>query len=143
MTSTYGYYAIFSISSLTPSLKSRSIMTLVYLPQPRMNGFEETHHVDHPAALSFHRKLLRTLWCLVDSKTSLCSLLCRLSSLSLWLLIIQTQTDLRSSAAAVDEKQGRWRSSTRPATRMRRGTTFKKVAFLDEPVPDLLWTPHL
>lgn len=74
--------------------------------------------VVHPAdAPSSHRKLLCTLWCLLDSQTSLCSPLCRLSSLSVWLLIIQTQTDLRSSAAAAKEKQERWRSSIRPTGR--------------------------
>lgn len=118
-------------------------MTLVYFPLPRMNGFWETHHADHPAAaLSSHRKLLCTLWCLVVSKTSLCCLLCRLSSLSLWSLIIQRQTDLRSSAAAAEEKQERWRSSTRPGTRMRHGTTFKKVVFLDEPVSKTDFLEH-
>ena len=77
-------------------------------------------HIDvvHPAdAPSSHRKLLCTLWCLLVSQTSLCSLLCRLSSLSVWLLIIQRQTDLRSSAAAAKEKQERWRSSIRPTGR--------------------------
>lgn len=70
--------------------------------------------VVHPAdAPSSHRKLLCTLWCLLVSQTSLCSLPCRLSSLSVWLLIIQRQTDLRSSAAAAKEKQERWRSSIR------------------------------
>lgn len=74
--------------------------------------------VVHPAdAPSSHRKLLCTLWCLLVSQTSLCSLLCRLSSLSVWLLIIQRQTDLRSSAAAAKEKQERWRSSIRPTGR--------------------------
>lgn len=47
-----------------------------------------------------HRKLLCTLWCLIDSKTSLCCLLSRLSSLSVRLLIIQRHPELRSSAAA-------------------------------------------
>lgn len=46
-----------------------------------------------------------------------CSLLCRLSSLSVWLLIIQRQTDLRSSAAAAKEKQERWRSSIKATGR--------------------------
>lgn len=46
-----------------------------------------------------------------------CSLLRRLSSLSVWLLIIQRQTDLRSSAAAAKEKQERWRSSIRATGR--------------------------
>lgn len=74
--------------------------------------------VVHPAdAPSSRRKLLCTLWCLLVSQTSLCSLLCRLSSLSVWLLIIQRQTDLRSSAAAAKEKQERWRSSIRPTGR--------------------------
>lgn len=69
------------------------------------------HPADAPS--SSHRKLLCTLWCLLVSQTSLCSLPCRLSSLSVWLLIIQRQTDLRSSAAAAKEKQERWRSSIR------------------------------
>lgn len=74
--------------------------------------------VVHPAdAPSSRRKLLCTLWCLLVSQTSLCSLLCRLSSLSVWLLIIQRQTDLRSSAAAAKEKQERWRSSIRATGR--------------------------
>lgn len=117
-------------------------MTLVNLPQSRMNDCWGTHRADHPAALSSHRKLLCTLWCLLVSKTSLCCLLCRLSSLSLWLLIIQRQTDLRSSAAAAEEKQERWRSSTRPGTRMIHGTTLKKVAFLDEPVSKTDFLEH-
>ena len=79
-------------------------------------SFSGVLDVVHPGdAPSFHRKLLCTLWCLLVSQTSLCScLLCRLSSLSVWLLIIQRQTDLRSSAAAAKEKQERWRSSIRP-----------------------------
>lgn len=82
--------------------------------------------VDLPPVSLSHRKLLCTLWCLLDSKTSLCCLLSRLSSLSLRLLIIQRQPELRSSAAAVLKKkekkkkkeeeklEGRWRS--RPGT---------------------------
>lgn len=94
-----------------------------------MSCSEDTHVDHHPAAVPFlssHRKLLCTLWCLLVSKTSLCCLLCRLSSLSLWLLIIQRQADLRSSAAAATEKQERWRSSIRPDARMKYRTTFRK-----------------
>ncbi|KAL1253526.1 hypothetical protein QQF64_018219 [Cirrhinus molitorella] len=88
--------------------------------------------VDLPPVSLSHRKLLCTLWCLLDSKTSLCCLLSRLSSLSLRLLIIQRQPELRSSAAALLEKkkkkeeeeekqqkrEGRWRTSccSRPGT---------------------------
>ncbi|MEQ2232300.1 hypothetical protein ILYODFUR_009754 [Ilyodon furcidens] len=79
------------------------------------SGIDIVHPADAPS--SSHRKLLCTLWCLLVSQTSLCSLLCRLSSLSVWLLIIQRQTDLRSSAAAAKEKQERWRSSIRPTGR--------------------------
>ncbi len=61
--------------------------------------------VDLPPVSLSHRKLLCTLWCLLDSKTSLCCLLSRLSSLSLRLLIIQRQPELRSSAAAVLKKK--------------------------------------
>ncbi|KAL0150291.1 hypothetical protein M9458_054399 [Cirrhinus mrigala] len=61
--------------------------------------------VDLPPVSLSHRKLLCTLWCLLDSKTSLCCLLSRLSSLSLRLLIIQRQPELRSSAAAVLKKE--------------------------------------
>lgn len=78
------------------------------------SGTDVVHPADAPSS---RRKLLCTLWCLLVSQTSLCSLLCRLSSLSVWLLIIQRQTDLRSSAAAAKEKQERWRSSIRPTGR--------------------------
>lgn len=96
--------------------------------------------VDLPPVSLSHRKLLCTLWCLLDSKTSLCCLLSRLSSLSLRLLIIQRQPELRSSAAAVLKKkkkkeeekkekkkkkkqEGRWRTfcCSRP------GTTSQKI----------------
>lgn len=80
----------------------------------RISDIDVVHPADAPSS---HRKLLCTLWCLLVSQTSLCSLLCRLSSLSVWLLIIQRQTDLRSSAAAAKEKQERWRSSIRPTGR--------------------------
>ncbi|KAF3849015.1 hypothetical protein F7725_015512 [Dissostichus mawsoni] len=79
----------------------------------RISDIDVVHPADAPSS---HRKLLCTLWCLLVSQTSLCSLLCRLSSLSV-LLIIQRQTDLRSSAAAAKEKQERWRSSIRPTGR--------------------------
>lgn len=92
------------------------------------SGTDVVHPADAPSS---HRKLLCTLWCLLVSQTSLCSLLCRLSSLSVWLLIIQRQTDLRSSAAAAKEKQERWRSSTRPTERTHeiRRTTFGRIAW--------------
>lgn len=87
---------------------------------------------DAADAPSSRRKLLCTLWCLLVSQTSLCvALLCRLSSLSVWLLIIQRQTDLRSSAAAAaKEKQERWRSSIRATGRTHeiRRTTFGRIA---------------
>lgn len=95
--------------------------------------------VDLPPVSLSHRKLLCTLWCLLDSKTSLCCLLSRLSSLSLRLLIIQRQPELRSSAAAVLKKkkkkkkeeeekkkkkeQRRWRIYCRS----RPGTTSQKI----------------
>lgn len=115
---------------LTTSIQSDCSRHGFKLTQWRMSSSGDTH-VDHHLAvpapfLSSYSKLLCTLWCLLVSKTSLCCLLCRLSSLSLWLLIIQRQADLRSSAAAATEKQERWRSSIRPDARMKYRTTFRK-----------------
>lgn len=104
-------------------------------------SFSDTAVV-HPAdALSSHCKLLCTLWCLLVSRTSLCSLLCRLSSLSVWLLIIQRQTDLRSSAAAAREKQERWRSSIRRTghTHEIRGQLLRR-SFQEKLVPVSFYT---
>lgn len=51
-----------------------------------------------------------------------------LSSLSVWLLIIQRQTDLRSSAAAAKEKQERWRSSIRATGRTHERQLLGRIA---------------
>lgn len=46
----------------------------------------------------------------------------------MWLLIIQRQTDLRSSAAAAKEKQERWRSSIRATGRTHERQLLGRIA---------------
>lgn len=90
--------------------------------------------VVHPVAdaPSSRRKLLRTLWCLLVSQTSLCAAVaCFLQIVFLvcvLVLIIQRQTDLRSSAAAAKEKQERWRSSIRATGRTHERQLLGRIA---------------
>ncbi|TRY65216.1 hypothetical protein DNTS_009434 [Danionella cerebrum] len=57
-----------------------------------------------PAVSPSHRKLLCTLWCLRDSRTSLCCLLSRLSSLCRR-RITQSAPELGSSSARKRKKE--------------------------------------